>query len=81
MDFILGDAQVAIEVKIQSEIHAQELKGLIAFQEAYSSTNPRCVVVCQAARERWVSTEQGQICIQPWKKFLSELWTGKYYNA
>ncbi len=35
MDFILGQAEIAIEVKISEQVHATDLKGLIAFGEEH----------------------------------------------
>jgi len=38
VDFILGNAEVAIKVKISGQVHQQDLKGLIAFCEEHPTT-------------------------------------------
>ena len=36
VDFILGQAEVAIEVKISKNIEKKDVRGLVAFMEEYS---------------------------------------------
>jgi predicted AAA+ superfamily ATPase len=73
VDFILGRAQVAVEVKISTQVHQQDLKGLIAFCEENPTVEP--IVVSQDVRERrLVVNETLVIRIVPWKVFLVELW-------
>lgn len=70
-DFVLGDGQVAIEVKGSSRVDRKELRPLMAFREEYS---PRqTLVVCNERVERI----HEQIRILPWRVFLRELWDGK----
>jgi len=70
-DFVLGDGQVAIEVKGSSRVERKELRPLIAFREEYS---PRqTLVVCNERVERI----HDNIRILPWRVFLRELWDGK----
>jgi predicted AAA+ superfamily ATPase len=70
VDFVLGDAEVAIEVKGSSRVDARELRGLHAFIHDY---HPRSALV--------VSTEPaprtaGGIHFLPWRDFLGRLWDG-----
>lgn len=76
VDFILGDAEVAIEVKISSSISSSDLSGLIAFQSEYQ---PKAAyVICTAPRARkLVLNEAHAIEILPWRLFLDMLWAGK----
>lgn len=76
VDFILGDAEIAIEVKISNSINSSDIHGLIAFQNTYK---PKAsFVVCCVARQRKLSLADGQtIDIMPWKNFLEMLWQGK----
>ena len=78
VDFILGDGEVAIEVKISSSIASSDIHGLILFQKEYK---PRAsFVVCTASRSRKLSLDDGQtIDILPWRTFLEMLWGGKIY--
>jgi len=76
VDFILGDAEVAIEVKISEQIDKKDINGLIAFQEEH---NPKlALVVCLAPRPRKIkTTEDKDITILPYQTFLEQLWNGK----
>ena len=51
VDFILGDADIAIEVKISKVVHKQDLKGLIAFCEEH---NPKSAFVVSQDSSRRV---------------------------
>lgn len=76
VDFILGDAEVAIEVKISNSINASDIHGLIAFQEDYKPKS--AIVVCTAPKQRKLSLKDGNtIDILPWRTFLEMLWKGK----
>ncbi|MFH1029674.1 MAG: ATP-binding protein [bacterium] len=70
VDFILGDREVAIEVKGVSEVHSQHLRSINAFHEEHKPK--RAIVVSLDAKPRVI----GRIAIMPWKKFLSDLWGG-----
>ena len=68
VDFILGDGEVAIEVKGSSRIDSNDLKSIRTFHD---ELHPRkCIVVCNESSERKV----GEINIMPYRKFLSALW-------
>ncbi len=73
VDFILGNAQIAIEVKISDQVHQQDLKGLIAFCEEFPTVKP--FVISQDRRTRNLKVnEEINITIMPWKIFLNHLW-------
>lgn len=72
VDFILGDAETAVEVKSSEEPTTNHTKGLRAWKEDNSKS--RCILVCRASRAR--RTGEG-IDILPWQRFLEELWTDK----
>lgn len=76
VDFILGNTEVAIEVKISNAISSVEIRGLIAFQEEYQ---PKAsFVVCTTPKPRKLTLPNGQvISILPWRTFLDMLWEGK----
>ncbi|KPA14015.1 ATPase AAA, partial [Candidatus Magnetomorum sp. HK-1] len=70
VDFILGNGEVAIEVKGGKNIHKKDLTPLLAFIEEYK---PRmALLVCNEKKERIYE----KIRIVPWKTFLMELWQG-----
>src|SRR3990167_2581441 len=76
VDFILGDASVAIEVKISEKVHKQDIKGLIAFYEEHPHAT--ALVVSQDTKKRKIELNDHQsIMIMPWHHFLKDLWAGK----
>ena len=66
VDFILGGAEVAVEVKSTYRPATDHLKGLLAWQKQHPKS--RCLLVCRARR-----AGQG-IEIVPWREFLARLW-------
>ena len=71
VDFILGDHEVAIEVKSTSNVQSHHLKGLKGFSEEYSVK--KLIVVSSDPAER----KMGDISVMPWKIFLDRLWAGE----
>jgi predicted AAA+ superfamily ATPase len=75
IDFVLGDAEIAIEVKISANPSKADLRGLISFAEEYQPK--RTLVVCMAARpQKRELDHKATIDILPWKNFLEQLWGG-----
>jgi predicted AAA+ superfamily ATPase len=73
VDFILGDAEVAIEVKISTQVHAEDLRGLKAFCEEHPHT--QAIVVSQdSAPRKLILNDMVTISILPWRYFLEQLW-------
>lgn len=71
VDFILGNGEVAIEVKGTDRVDRHDLRPLLAFRDEYA---PReTLVVCNERVER---IYEG-IRILPWRNFLQNLWGGK----
>lgn len=70
VDFILGDHEVAVEVKGTDNVQTRHLKGLKAFAEEYKVKN--LIVVSNDPLERQI----GDITVMPWKIFLEKLWDG-----
>lgn len=68
VDFILGNHEVAIEVKGSKKIHTAHLKGLKAFMEEYKVK--KAIVVCTEPIPRVVDG----IEILPYAVFLQRLW-------
>lgn len=73
VDFVLGQGEVAIEIKGSGCIDKKDLSGLTAFNEEYSPK--RSILICNE-REKRVC---GRIEILPWEIFLDELWQGKIF--
>jgi uncharacterized protein len=71
VDFILGDHQVALEVKGTDNVHSRHLNGLKSFSEEYAVE--KSIIVSNDPFERII----GNITVLPWKIFLERLWAGK----
>ena len=71
VDYILGQHEIAIEVKGSDRINSRHLKGLKAFMEEY--TVKKAIVVCTEPRPRLVNG----IHILPYQVFLKRLWQGE----
>ena len=72
VDFVLGDHEVAIEVKTSTLVDDRHLKGLRAFREEHAAR--KCIVVSLDPAPR--RTRDG-IEILPWRAFLDRLWRGQ----
>jgi hypothetical protein len=70
VDAVLGDANVAIEIKSAREIQNHHLKGLKAFGEEYPGA--RKILVSNEKYVRRVN----EIELIPAHPFLEQLWTG-----
>lgn len=71
VDFVLGDGEVAIEVKGKSYIEKRDLRPIAVFIDEHSPK--KALVLCNEKAERVL----GQIRILPWRQFLRELWEGR----
>lgn len=79
VNFILGDGEVAIEVKISSSVDKSDVKGLIAFTKDYAPK--KSIVVSQELHPRKLTTsDEHQIEVLPWHEFLKCLWSGEIIN-
>jgi len=70
VDFILGDHEVALEVKGVEQAGEQHLRGLRAFQEEYKTKQRIAVTLDPQPRD-----VQG-VHVLPWAVFLERLWAG-----
>ena len=71
VDFVLGQGEVAIEIKGAARIGGKDMNALEAFTQA--SSPKRSIIVCNE-KERRI---HGKIEILPWEIFLQQLWAGK----
>ena len=72
VDFILGERQLALEIKSGKRVHNIDLRSLKALEEDGAVRN--LLVLCQEEYPRAV----GDIEILPWKMFLEKLWAGDF---
>ena len=71
VDFILGNMEVAIEIKATKKVHIQDAKGLQVLYEAHK-VKRLILVSFETEKKRYAHIE----CI-PWALFLEELWAGE----
>jgi predicted AAA+ superfamily ATPase len=76
VDLVLGEGEVAIEIKISRSVQPKDIRGLINF--ASDHKNARAIVVSQDPIARRLTLSGGVIVdILPWKQFLECLWCDK----
>jgi predicted AAA+ superfamily ATPase len=68
VDFILGDMEVAIEIKTAKRIYTSDLKGLNALREEH--TVKKCILISFESEPKILD---GVAC-WPWQLFLKQLW-------
>ena len=71
IDFVLGDHEVAIEVKSTENATLRHMKGLQRFSDEYSVTHKILVTNDSFPRQ------MGSVLVLPWKIFLKKLWAGE----
>lgn len=74
VDFIIGDGEVAIEVKGSDRVDKRDLYPLSVFSAESGST--KAIVVCNEKKARI----HDKIRILPYRHFLEELWEGKIFR-
>lgn len=72
VDFILGEKDVAVEIKGSSRVHEGDLRGLRKLCE--DGPVKRVLMVSLEREPRQITKE---IMVYPWKQFLEELWEGE----
>jgi len=73
VDFILGDMNVAIEVKGTQKIHSGHARGLKALLEEHLVE--RAIIV---SLEKESKRMESRLEVLPWQLFLEELWSGEF---
>ena len=76
VDLILGDHEIAIEIKAANQVKERHLKGLRAFKEEYKAKN--YILVSLDPKPRLTSDG---ILILPWEEFLKRLWQGEIISS
>lgn len=73
VDFILGDMEVAIEVKSSTSFSKRHLKGLRELKVEHPNVKKRILVCCEERRRR----TDDDILILPYLDFIEMLWEGE----
>lgn len=71
VDFILGDHEVAVEVKSTDMVNLRHIKGLKSFSDEYQVK--KLILVSNDPYPRQIDN----ITVLPWKIFLDQLWAGE----
>jgi predicted AAA+ superfamily ATPase len=71
VDLILGDHEVAIEIKATQNANPRHTKGLKSFAEEYSVK--KLLLITNDAFPR----QMGSVLVLPWQVFLQRLWAGE----
>lgn len=74
VDFVLGNAAVAVEAKAKEKVTLNDLKGLRQFKREYPHVQ-NCIVVSLEKNARLL--EDG-IWILPYAEFIKKLWSGEF---
>jgi len=73
VDFILGEKDLAIEIKGTARVHEGDFRHLTALLE--DGPVKHCVVVCLEKEPRQISNK---IQVLPWRLFVERLWNGDF---
>ena len=71
VDFLLGDKEIALEIKSSSRVHEGDIRPMISLMQ--DGPVRKCIVVCLEKEPRMI--HKG-IQALPWKIFLDLLWDG-----
>jgi predicted AAA+ superfamily ATPase len=74
VDFIVGDHEIAVEVKGVEQAAGHHTKGLRAFRDEY--TTRHTILVSLDAKPR----RAGPLWILPWEVFLQKLWADELFK-
>ncbi|MBK8927137.1 MAG: ATP-binding protein [Crocinitomicaceae bacterium] len=70
IDFVLGNHEIALEIKSTDKISERHTKGLNAFCEEYKVKHS--IIVCNETVPRKI----GNVLVLPWRQFIQKLWAG-----
>jgi predicted AAA+ superfamily ATPase len=73
VDFIVGDKELAIEIKGSSRVHEGDIGSLKALLE--DGPVKKCCIVCLEKQPRQIAKG---IEVIPWEMFITRLWNGAY---
>ncbi len=73
VDFILGEKELALEIKGSKRAHAADARHLLALME--DGPVKKCVIVCLEEHPRRIHQN---IEILPWRNFIERLWGGDF---
>lgn len=75
VDFVLGEADIAIECKIATLVQQRDLQGLVSFHNSFP--HAKLYVVSLEPRPRLMNARGKEIHVLPIQNFLELLWSDK----
>lgn len=76
VDFILGEKELAVEIKGSARVHVETIRSLLALLE--DGPVRKCIVVCLEKEPRRIHP---RIEVVPWTIFLERLWADEFFRA
>ena len=76
VDFILGEKDLAVELKGTARVHEETIRSLLTLLE--DGPVKKCVVVCLEKEPRRIHP---RIEVVPWTLFLERLWAGEFFRT
>lgn len=74
VDFILGDKELALEIKGAFRVHEGDIRSLLACRE--DGPVKKCVIISLEKEPRLISKG---IEVLPWRLFIERLWGGEFF--
>jgi predicted AAA+ superfamily ATPase len=73
VDFLLGDRDLALEIKGARRVHEGDIRSLVALID--DAPVKKCLIVSLEEEERVL---QKGIEVVPWRRFIERLWSGEF---
>ena len=73
VDFIVGEKDLAVEIKAAKRVHEGNVQSLLALKD--DGPVKKCVVVSLEEEPRRLS---GGVDVLPWRQFVERLWSGNF---
>ncbi|MBF0209090.1 MAG: ATP-binding protein [Oligoflexia bacterium] len=77
IDFILGNGELAIEVKAKKKVLERDLKSMAVLAEEVK-VKKRIVVSLESVPRKLLTGELKGVDILPWSEFIARLWAGEF---
>lgn len=72
VDFVLGDGEVAVEVKAKDRVTPHDTRHLLQFRKDHPDVRQLILVACESE----VRITDNGVHILPWRNFIDLLWSG-----
>ncbi len=78
VDFLLGEKDLAIEIKASTRLRQTDLSSLAALAED-GAVKRRIVVSLEREQRQFLDPPYRGIEIWPWQEFVAALWSGEFF--